>query len=185
MGQLFCDLCIQAGERNAFTKGCTDLQRFALNRHQKTKDHQRAESLVASRKVMKNQVKMAASENKEKHTAMIRSSYWLAKEGVPNVKFASLIQLQQANGYPSVQGETFSHHSSTSEMQDCIAKTLEKEALSDMDKSLFIGVMIDETVNVTVEKKTDNFSAIHQRWRGPHNLLWKSYSGSRRCRNSL
>ena len=55
---------------------------------------------------MKNQVKMATSENKEKHTAMIRSSYWLAKEGVLNVKFASLIQLQQANGCPSVQGET-------------------------------------------------------------------------------
>ena len=102
---------------------------------------------------MKNQVKMAASENKGKHKAMIRSSYCLAKEGVPNVKFVSLIQLQQANGCPSVQGKTYSHHSSTSEMQDCIAKTLEKEALSDIDKSPFIGVMIDESVNVTVEKK--------------------------------
>ena len=38
-------------------------------------------------------------------------------------------------------------------MQDCITKTLEKEALSDIDKSPFTGVMIDEIVKVTVEKK--------------------------------
>ncbi|XP_076463272.1 uncharacterized protein C17orf113-like [Babylonia areolata] len=153
MGQLFCDLCIKAGESNAFTKGCTDMQKSALVRHQKTKDHVRAESLVASRKLMKQQVDRAATESVTKQTAMIRSAYWLAKEMVPNVKFSSLLELQKANGCSQLEGDCYSHHSAVSEMQDCIATAMETQALSDVHNSPFVGVIIDETVNVTVNKK--------------------------------
>ena len=98
-------------------------------------------------------MKKASAECKERHTAMIRSAYWLAKEAVPNAKFTSLVELQQANGCLNIEGEIYSHHSSVTEMQDCIATTLEAEAFSDVLQSPFVGVMIDEIVNVTVEKK--------------------------------
>lgn len=150
---LYCSLCINAKESNAFTKGCKDLQRSALTRHMKTNDHIRAEGMVKSRQLMHDQVRLARNENDARHTASFRTAYFLAKEDLPNAKFVPLVELQRANGCSQLQGNVYCHHQTVTEMQDCIAEVLENQALGDARNSPFVGVIIDETVNVTVNKK--------------------------------
>ena len=102
---------------------------------------------------MREQVGQAASINVSKLSAAMRTSYCIPREQIPNSKFGTLIELQQLNGCSELKGETYSHHSIVSEMQECAASVIQREKLSDIDRSPFVGVMIDETVNVTVNKK--------------------------------
>ncbi|XP_070184089.1 uncharacterized protein C17orf113-like [Littorina saxatilis] len=103
---------------------------------------------------MKKQTEEKKDHDVSKLDASMRTAYYLAKEFIPNSKFSSLIELQALNGCKELTGKVYSHHSSVTEMQECLAAVLAKsQNLQDLNDSPFLGVMIDETVNVTVHKK--------------------------------
>ena len=84
----------------------------------------------------------------------MRTVYFMAKEGIPDSKFSSLVKLQQINQCPSfTKAQVYSHHESVTSMEEALAETVKKNLRRMTEESPFVGLLIDETVNVTVHKK--------------------------------
>lgn len=82
---------------------------------------------------------------------LFRTVYCLAKEDIPSSKINSFLTLQRLNGL-KVEYKNLSHDT-TSEIQDCIVKLLDKELLNRMKKSPVFGITLDESTDISVEKK--------------------------------
>ncbi|XP_070550531.1 uncharacterized protein C17orf113-like [Ptychodera flava] len=84
----------------------------------------------------------------------------MAKEEIPDRKFVSLIELQRENGCEYLKTETYTHHDSVKAMQRASADTVREEISQKISDSPFVGILVDETVNVTVHKKLIMFLKI-------------------------
>ncbi|XP_077983943.1 uncharacterized protein C17orf113-like [Glandiceps talaboti] len=146
-------LCEKANKRNAFTRGSPDSQKSAIKRHMKTDDHREATVVRPSQNLMRNFSSKGLSESKDKQRAVLRTVYYMAKEEIPDRKFVSLIELQRENGCECLKTETYTHHDSVTSMQRALADTVREEISQKISDSPFVGILVDETVNVTVHKK--------------------------------
>ena len=103
---------------------------------------------------MVQQVAKAQSEQSDKQTVVMRTILCMALEDIPDTKFEALIKLQTLNGCAALQkGQTYSHHSYVTEMENSLADVIRNKLSEEIGASPFVGVIIDETVNITNEKK--------------------------------
>ncbi|KAK7485617.1 hypothetical protein BaRGS_00023066 [Batillaria attramentaria] len=78
----------------------------------------------------------------------------MAKNHVPPNNFEALIELQQVNGCTALKvGVTWKHHSSVQELEDCLLHVTKAEITEKVEKSDFVGIITDETLNYTLYKK--------------------------------
>lgn len=75
----------------------------------------------------------------------------MANENIANRKFVGLMKLQQMNG--AIVKDFYKHHESVDDMQRAISDSITAEITEKLQKSAFVGLITDETVNVTVRKK--------------------------------
>ncbi|XP_076436211.1 uncharacterized protein C17orf113-like [Babylonia areolata] len=75
--------------------------------------------------------------------------------------FGALIELQEVNGVQSLKsGPVYMHHSSVSQMEQCLDDITKQEIREKLEKSDSVGIIIDETLNCTLDKKLIMFARI-------------------------
>ncbi|XP_015273614.1 PREDICTED: zinc finger protein 862-like [Gekko japonicus] len=172
---MFCAECRQALVRNkhgkaenAFTVGTDNFQRHALLRHVTSGAHRQA--LAVNRVQMASEAEAQCRQEPgplikaEVHpvkVAALTTVYWMAKEEVPNEKWASLLELQKFNlcqALLSSDCEGYSQPGSIQAMQAAIAKVLDAEDKLRMKSSPFIGLVVDETVDALERRRLVLFS---------------------------
>lgn len=166
--KMFCNICLRASSTkksfssSIFVVGCTNMQRSTLSRHQLSDDHCLAKS------VSKQQIYMAAAKEivNKKHLpvleAQIKTAIFLAQENLPNRKFIKLIDLQLSNGSTAFDEKKgiLTNHQAASTFQEYAANVLRSHALVRIKNSPFIGIMLDESLDIAVNKKLVLFCKI-------------------------
>ncbi|XP_070567017.1 uncharacterized protein C17orf113-like [Ptychodera flava] len=130
------------------------MHRSALVRHSGHTDHIDAVKHKPLQSSMKKTVEINQGKQKDSHAAMLRTVYFMAKKELPDDMFSSLLELQNENKCQALSdGQYYKHHESVREMQVVIAKVLQTELDKEIAASPVISVIVDETVNITVNKK--------------------------------
>jgi hypothetical protein len=85
----------------------------------------------------------------------------MAQENLSAAKFESLIDLQKANGCSSLAtGVVYKHHESVADMEEALYLVTKKEILDKINRSDYVGIVTDETLNCTLDKKLIVFARI-------------------------
>ncbi|XP_071433296.1 uncharacterized protein C17orf113 homolog [Pithys albifrons albifrons] len=160
---MFCIECRQALVRNkhgkaenAFTVGTDNFQRHALLRHVTSGAHRQA--LAVNREQLPCEphghpelrplIKVEVNPAK---VAVLTTVYWMAKEEIPDEKCFSLLNFQKFNLCQALLASEHSeyyHPGSVREMQAAIAKVLHNEDRHRIKASPFVGLVVDEMVDV-------------------------------------
>ncbi|NXK67470.1 CQ113 protein, partial [Sylvietta virens] len=162
---MFCAECRQAlvknkhgKAENAFTVGTDNFQRHALLRHVTSGAHRQAlavnreqlafETRVHGHPELRPLIKVEVNPAK---VAVLTTVYWMAKEEIPDEKCSSLLSFQKFNLCQALLASEHSeyyHPGSVRGMQVAIAKVLHNEDRHRIKASPFIGLVVDETVDV-------------------------------------
>ena len=122
---MYCKVCRHAGSKNAFTKGCTDFQSSALQRHRELGKHKDALKLAPEQKLMLGQSKQKKDIDATKQKSLLHTVLYMTKRQLPDVEFHSLVDLQKANGCTSLStGHIYTHHSSITKMKASLASVV-------------------------------------------------------------
>ncbi|NXX79597.1 CQ113 protein, partial [Urocolius indicus] len=172
---MFCIECRQAlvknkhgKAENAFTVGTDNFQRHALLRHVTSGAHCQAlavnreqlafETRVHSHPELRSLIKVEVNPEK---VAILTTIYWMAKEEIPDEKCSSLINFQKFNLCQALlasENSEYYHPSSIKEMQVSIAKVLYNEDRHRIKASPFVGLVVDETVDVLEHRSLAMFT---------------------------
>lgn len=157
-GGMLCRLCIDAKQKGVWTKGGSkNYQHSALKDHaEKNAGHLLAVATMCKQPTMDAASKVALDAGNSSLKVQLRTVLYMAKNNVPSSSFTSLIELQQVNGCPSLLGpcsQTYVHHDSVDDMEKALADVTKMEIKEKLQSSQFIGLMTDETLNCTLDKK--------------------------------
>ncbi|KAF3833185.1 hypothetical protein F7725_026850 [Dissostichus mawsoni] len=146
---MFCDICRKAKMSNGFVRGCTTMQKSALNDHKSSHSHIEASRSVAMVKhVEKSQV--ACNEALKTQLKVVLH---MANTNTPSHLYPNLIHLLQSAGCPDLNSaHTYTHHETVNQMEEAIAMTITSTIDDRIANSKYVGVIVDETTNITVEK---------------------------------
>ena len=85
-----CQYCIDAGKKNAFTKGCDKFKKDALSKHALTVDHRAAIEAKSSRRDMQRALAHSYRDQELAIIAALKTVYFMAKNNLPNDHFTDL-----------------------------------------------------------------------------------------------
>ncbi|CAM4688274.1 unnamed protein product [Lepidochelys olivacea] len=162
---MFCIECRQAlvknkhgKAENAFTVGTDNFQRHALLRHVTSGAHRQAlavnreqlafEARIHNHQELRSVIKVDVNPAK---IAVLTTVYWMAKEEIPDEKCSSLLEFQKFNLCQALLTSEHNdcyHPSSVKEMQAAIVKVLHNEDRHKMKASPFVGLVVDEMVDI-------------------------------------
>ncbi|KAM8947301.1 uncharacterized protein C17orf113 homolog [Pelodytes ibericus] len=164
---MFCIECRQAlvknkhgKAENAFTVGTDNFQRHALLRHVTSGAHRQALAVNSEQLAMELQFhqemkSVIKAEMDPSKIAILTTVYSMAKDGISNGKLSSLLELQKFNlceALLSSEQNEYYHPSSVRDMQAAIVKVLHNEDRRRLKESPFIGLVVDETVDIMEHK---------------------------------
>ena len=127
---MFCTICTDAKQLSNWTKaGSRNYQHSALKEHAtKNKGH-----LIAVGTLLKQPTIDAASEkalaaDNDSSQVQLRTVLFLCKNNLASSTFTALIDLQKANGCPSLmKSDTYKHHESVDDMEEALAQVTRQE----------------------------------------------------------
>ncbi|XP_069607894.1 uncharacterized protein C17orf113 homolog [Ranitomeya imitator] len=161
---MFCMECRQAlvknkhgKAENAFTVGTDNFQRHALLRHVTSGAHRQALAVNSEQLAMEMQYhqelkSVIKAEMDPSKISILTTVYTMAKDGISSDKLPSLLELQKFNlceALLSSEQNEYYHPSSVREMQAAIVKVLHSEDRKRLKDSPFIGLVFDETMDIT------------------------------------
>ncbi len=157
---MFCDLCSEfysSHDMVFVSKGCRDFKTSALLRHANSKKHQAALSMqsLARTANIRRAVQHVLNADEQSVVASMKTAYFIAVQDLPLSKHSSLLSLLKNLECPAVSGSKFnySHSESISEFQEIMASIIEEDLLSKVQDSRFISIIIDESTDVSVQKR--------------------------------
>ncbi|XP_073243918.1 uncharacterized protein C17orf113-like [Porites lutea] len=141
-------------EKNPFASGgCINFQHSTLTKHAANNDHK----VALQDAQLRGQFTKCMEKNNEKTGSAMKASfntvYFIVKEEMPLAKFGALVNLQITNGCNDLKNITHQHHSHVTEMVEIISDCIEEKIISILRESPFVGVVLDETSDITVYKK--------------------------------
>ena len=165
---MYCSSCESASgarrslKSNAFVLGTFNFQRSALVRHMDSDDHLLAKKTLTQRRYMAAAKKCATKSVMPILDAQIRTAAFLAEQNLPNRKFLKLIDLQLANGASVFLDKKgiYTNHQAPASMQKYVANVLKDTALVRIRDSPYLGIMVDESLDIATNKKLVMFCRI-------------------------
>ena len=161
-GKMKCHPCVNTRQNNPFSgSGCTNFRNSTLVRHQKTSAHIDALKGLKLQSDMKKSMKKAEHEQiqlqksslkSQRHIVQLCTVYCMAKNGISARNFEPLMKLQQVNGCTHAD-DYYKKPEIVCEMETVLSDQIEKSLLKNITNSPYIGLMLDETCDITVEKK--------------------------------
>ena len=91
--------------------------------------------------------------------AAMRSVYWMAKEDIATVKYASLLELQREQGCENLDklsvanNATYTSRESADEFRESIAEEIHNGVLDKIRKSKMYTILIDESTDISISKQ--------------------------------
>ena len=159
---MYCDIGKSTGKRNPFTTtGCNNLQKSALERHQNSKDHiliisdlKLRKSFQATVSNPKNNISNQTLEITRRHIVQLKTVYVMIKNNIAADNFIPIMELQAGNGC-SDASVFYKKPKIVSEMESVLANYVEDNMIKELNDShtSFIGLMLDETCHISIEKK--------------------------------
>ena len=159
---MYCDIGKSTGKRNPFTTtGCKNLQKSSLERHQNSKDHiliisdlKLRKSFQATVSNPKNNISNQTLEITRRHIVQLKAVYVMIKNNIAADNFIPIMELQAANGC-SDASVFYKKPKIVSEMESVLANYVEDNMIKELNDShtSFIGLMLDETCDISIEKK--------------------------------
>ena len=125
----------------------------ALKKHACLPQHTRAIQ------TLKYQEEWSVAKKKQEHVtsdsldAQMTTAYFIVQKNFPLSSFPDLIELQQSNGAPTLQTGSYSHHETVTDFIKCISSSLDSDMKQKIEKSSFLGLMTDESVDIAILKK--------------------------------
>jgi len=160
--RMFCTVCKRAGRSNTYsTSGCTNFRVSDLRKHSKCNEHKfalEAVHLQESSNTISDCVNSMSTRAEAAVTCAMRKVYWLASEDIASIKYNSLNDLVTLQGYSALKdlyvGENakYTHHQIVEEIQQCIADSIKEGIIADAQASPAIGIMADESTDISVTK---------------------------------
>ena len=165
---MFCSVC-QRHNKSAASNSkmvwisipCRQFRQDKLREHEKTKIHTEAmksEALAATarrtggiRAALEDQVTLQRQAVRE----ALKCMYWLAKEVAHHTKFSSLLELGKFLGCSYLaelqvaKNTTYTSHRMIDDFLTTLSDSLENEILSKVRNSLAMGILCDETTDVS------------------------------------
>ncbi|XP_074835213.1 uncharacterized protein C17orf113-like isoform X1 [Carettochelys insculpta] len=186
---MFCTECRQAlvknkhgKAENAFTVGTDNFQRHALLRHVTSGAHRQAlavnreqlafEARVHNLQELRSVIKVEVNPAK---VAILTTVYWMAKEEIPAEKCSSLLEFQKFNLCQALLTSELNdcyHPSSIKEMQAAIVKVLHNEDRHKMKASPFVGLVVDEMVDVLEHRSLVMFTTTVSPYDGQTSIIF-------------
>ena len=157
-----CDICIRAGGENTFTgTGCTNFQNGTCVRHQESKSHVDCAKILQLRSNFDSAKKNADQKQPDSgvdpqidgHIKQLRTVYVVAKRDIAADVFTSLMDLQLANGVKLNKDDYYKRPQILTEFEQSIQDVIESNLKEKLQASDYIGIMLDETCDISVEKK--------------------------------
>ncbi|KAJ8303281.1 hypothetical protein KUTeg_019677 [Tegillarca granosa] len=156
-----CDICVKTHQSNPFVTGCKNFRTSTLTRHESSKSHTTAlknlQLQIHFKKCVENAEKVAENyQNSDgqtkRHIVQLKTVYCMAKCGISARNFGNSMQLQQENGCKFAD-DYFVKPETVTEMETVLGDQIEKDLICDILDCPYIGIMLDETCDITVEKK--------------------------------
>ena len=158
---MFCAVCRHTHQKNGFTRGCKNFHRSALDDHSKSQSHRHAIGTAKQQQSVAESVSSSSTDSDECLNAQMRTVLHIAKENLAATKFESLIELQRANGCSALAtGVVYKHHESVKDMEEALVQVTKEEVKEKVDRSDYVGLVFDETLNCTLDKKLIVFARI-------------------------
>ncbi len=155
-----CQYCLDAGRNNSYTKGCKNFKTSSLREHVTTQDHQLA--IAAPKlKVDAEKTKDKIRTNEEKGLLVaLKAAFWLAKEGIPMLKFKSLmsflendLNITEASYLRTSSHIAYDSQYSADGFVDSLSQTVEEYITDKLQQSPCVTVLSDESTDITVHKR--------------------------------
>ena len=187
--KMYCEICKVTGKKNPFTtSGCNNYQKSALERHQNSKDHITSISDFKLRKSFqvtvanaKKNIENETQEIRRRHIVQLRTVYVMTKTNIAANNFIPIMELQAANGC-SDASVFYKKPEIISEMESVLAKCVEDNLIKELNdpRTPFIGLMLDETCDISIEKKLATYARYVNSETGAVNT---SFVGNKRITN--
>ncbi|KAL3057973.1 hypothetical protein OYC64_010196 [Pagothenia borchgrevinki] len=101
-GKMFCDICRKAKMSNGFVRGCTTMQKSALNDHKSSHSHIEASRVVNQSVAMVKHVEKSQVACNEALKTQLKVVLHMANTNTPSHLYPNLIQLLQSAGCPDL-----------------------------------------------------------------------------------
>lgn len=152
-GKMFCDTCKKANMNNGFVRGCTTMQKSALSDHQSSASHIAASKVINQSVAMIKHVEKSQVACNEALKTQLKVVLHMAQTNTPCHLYQDLIKLLQSAGCPNLNSaHTYTHHDTVSQMEEALAKTITSGIDDRIANSRYVGIIVDETTNISVEK---------------------------------
>ena len=155
---MYCNVCISAKDSiNPFTEGCINFQNSTLSRHQESKAHINSIKLLDMKLNFSKayssataQKDIESSEKINSYAMQLRTVYVMCKRDIAADTFTDLMHLQNLNG---LKCDYFKSPQIVAEYEQIIEQSISDSLLQKINNSEFIGLMLDETCDISVNKK--------------------------------
>ena len=157
--KMYCNLCVSANKKNAFTRGCTNFKTSALKEHTETADHRASAQVPRLKKNIDKLNKKALSEKEKGIITCLKVTLWMVNENLAITKFSSLMQLLQDLKCPDIDilkvtnEINYTSDFSFGEFLQAINNVVEKETIETLEDSQYVTALGDETTDIAITKK--------------------------------
>ncbi|KAL2095484.1 hypothetical protein ACEWY4_010203 [Coilia grayii] len=127
----------------------------ALLEHSQSNDHVSALNLTPQQVAIKGHCDKATETSKKKLSSQLKVVFHMAKHDLPSNYFVAQTELLQALKAPDFVASDgiYRHGDSVDDMEKALEDVVMEQLCEKLKNSDFIGLIIDETVNITVNKK--------------------------------
>lgn len=157
---MYCKVCTEHKKKNGMYKEarCKNFQNSTLVRHAALSDHQMALQKPQIPKQFEAIKEKAESQQNKAVMVLLKCVHWLCVEGLPLVKFKSLLELLHDLGLEDneILKQSAIHYESYTtynDILDCLSDVLEDELKEKLSKSSVVTVLADESTDIANVKR--------------------------------
>ena len=156
---LKCSVCSEAKVSSIWAQeGSCNVQKNSVTRHSQSSEHGKAELSCIQQKVCSESSSDCKTEEsddykprvKEEDIKLFRTVFCLTKKLQPPDMINTFLQLQSLNGV-NLQYQNLSWDS-IKDIQSCISDTIQRSIIEAVLISLFYGIPLDESTDISVQK---------------------------------
>ena len=160
---MFCKECVKHNKKSAFSniEGCQNFRIDNLRKHEKSSEHQGAVECTALANIgtsITSMFEKPLSREAQAVKAAMMNVYWLAKEEIATLKYASLNSLMRSQGCENLlnlqvaKNAQYTHHRIAEEMQDCISVCINEHLLEKIKLAPSYNLLVHESTDISTEK---------------------------------
>ena len=151
--RMYCSICKQHKKKNTFaSSGSTNFRRSALVDHGKSGEHTDALRLSLESKQAAPVFATAIETADNAMLSLLKAAYFIAREDLAILKFEELIKLLERCLCPHLPRELYRNRDGCNELIALITQSLESEFNLILKESPYLGIMIDESTDLSVRK---------------------------------